>query len=186
MGPVALIEEVILAPIHRTCGGAVAGAQATVVDDPVPSVGAAIESRTRLRPSGMPNNKAPELTEMARLSRSPEPVCPHKPPSAGLRPTRGCRCSNLTADGVELCCQLSTRGHRPHALDTITYSSGARSGWRGGLRPNGILGAGLLDNRNVGALEVIPKGVGAAIPPISKTRHLYSGAWMNWNQGRGT
>jgi len=65
------------------------------------------------------------------------------------------------------------------ALDTITYSE--RAGPVGGAGSgHGILGAGSnLDNRNVGALESIPKGVAAAIIAISK-RHLLLCAWMNW------
>jgi len=154
-GPVASIEEVILAPITAPAVAQVAVAQATVVDDPVPSVGAAIDPDAPA-PSGMPNNTAPELTEMAAVEPQPEPVARTAPSPPATDTTVALLKSD--ADGVELLSASAPEVTDRIALDTITYSEAGQVRLAGRAQATASSVRVYLDNRNVGALEVDPEG----------------------------
>ena len=154
-GPVASVEEVILAPITAPAVAQVAVAQAPSGDDPVPSVGTKIDPVAPAR-DGMPNDTAPEMTEVAALDPQPEPVARTAPSPPATETTVALLKSD--ADGVELLSASAPEVTDRIALDTITYSETGQVRLAGRAQTKASSVRVYLDNRNVGALEVDPEG----------------------------
>ncbi len=155
-GPVASVEEVILAPITAPAVAQVALAEPADVsdttseamhDDTAPEAASAPVAE----PLGeAPENSAPEMTEIAAVTPQPDPVPPSADTPVALLKS--------DADGVELLPGTAPEVTDRIALDTITYSDEGEVRLAGRAQAQASSVRVYLDNRSVGALEVDPQG----------------------------
>jgi len=156
-GPVASVEEVILAPITVPAVAQVALAEPADVsidttseamhDDTAPEAASAPVAE----PLGeAPENSAPEMTEIAAVTPQPDPVPPSADTPVALLKS--------DADGVELLPGTAPEVTDRIALDTITYSDEGEVRLAGRAQAQASSVRVYLDNRSVGALEVDPQG----------------------------
>jgi len=156
-GPVASIEEVILAPITAPAVAQVALAAPADVsigatseatpDDTAPETASA----PVVEPLGeAPDDSAPEMTEVAAVTPQPDPAPPSADTPVALLKS--------DADGVELLPGTAPEVTDRIALDTITYSDEGEVRLAGRAQPQASSVRVYLDNRSVGALEVDPQG----------------------------
>ena len=156
-GPVASVEEVILAPITAPAVAQVALADTSDVstdptseatpDDTAPETAAAPVGE----PLGeAPENSAPEMTEVAAVTPQPDPAPPTEDTPVALLKS--------DADGVELLPGTAPEVTDRIALDTITYSDEGEVRLAGRAQAQASSVRVYLDNRSVGALEVDPQG----------------------------
>ena len=156
-GPVASVEEVILAPITAPAVAQVALAAPADVsigatseatpDDTAPETASA----PVVEPLGeAPETSAPEMTEVAAVTPKPDPVPPSADTPVALLKS--------DADGVELLPGTAPEVTDRIALDTITYSDEGEVRLAGRAQAQASSVRVYLDNRSVGALEVDPQG----------------------------
>ena len=155
-GPVASVEEVILAPITAPAVAQVALAEPADVsdatseamhDDTAPEAASAPVAE----PLGeAPENSAPEMTEVAAVTPQPDPARPSADTPVALLKS--------DADGVELLPGTAPEVTDRIALDTITYSDEGEVRLAGRAQAQASSVRVYLDNRSVGALEVDPQG----------------------------
>ncbi|UOA22991.1 hypothetical protein DSM110277_01402 [Sulfitobacter pontiacus] len=155
-GPVASVEEVILAPITAPAVAQVALAEPADVsdttseamhDDTAPEAASAPVAE----PLGeAPENSAPEMTEIAAVTPQPDPAPPSADTPVALLKS--------DADGVELLPGTAPEVTDRIALDTITYSDEGEVRLAGRAQAQASSVRVYLDNRSVGALEVDPQG----------------------------
>ena len=160
-GPVASVEEVILAPITAPAVAQVALAEPedvsidttsvatpeTTPDDTAPEAASAPVAE----PLGeAPDDSAPEMTEVAAVTPQPDPAPPSADTPVALLKS--------DADGVELLPGTAPEVTDRIALDTITYSDEGEVRLAGRAQAQASSVRVYLDNRSVGALEVDPQG----------------------------
>ena len=156
-GPVASVEEVILAPITAPAVAQVALAAPADVsigatseatpDDTAPETASA----PVVEPLGeAPDDSAPEMTEVAAVAPQPDPAPPSADTPVALLKS--------DADGVELLPGTAPEVTDRIALDTITYSDEGEVRLAGRAQAQASSVRVYLDNRSVGALEVDPQG----------------------------
>ena len=156
-GPVASVEEVILAPITAPAVAQVALAEPadvsidttseTTPDDTAPETASAPVGE----PLGeAPDDSAPEMTEVAAVTPQPDPAPPAEDAPVALLKS--------DADGVELLPGTAPEVTDRIALDTITYSDEGEVRLAGRAQAQASSVRVYLDNRSVGALEVDPQG----------------------------
>ncbi len=152
-GPVASVEEVILAPITAPAVAQVALADTshvstdTTPDDTAPETASASVAE----PLGeAPDDSAPEMTEVAAVTPQPDPAPPSADTPVALLKS--------DADGVELLPGTAPEVTDRIALDTITYSDEGEVRLAGRAQAQASSVRVYLDNRSVGALEVDPQG----------------------------
>ncbi|WP_132996816.1 Ig-like domain-containing protein [Sulfitobacter sp. TCYB15] len=155
-GPVASVEEVILAPITAPAVAQVALAEPADVsdttseamhDDTAPEAASAPVAE----PLGeAPDDSAPEMTEVAAVTPQPDPAPPSADTPVALLKS--------DADGVELLPGTAPEVTDRIALDTITYSDEGEVRLAGRAQAQASSVRVYLDNRSVGALEVDPQG----------------------------
>ena len=155
-GPVASVEEVILAPITAPAVAQVALAEPADVsdttseamhDDTAPEAASAPVAE----PLGeAPDDSAPEMTEVAAVPPQPDPAPPAIDTPVALLKS--------DADGVELLPGTAPEVTDRIALDTITYSDEGEVRLAGRAQAQASSVRVYLDNRSVGALEVDPQG----------------------------
>lgn len=155
-GPVASVEEVILAPITAPAVAQVALAEPADVsdttseamhDDTAPEAASAPVAE----PLGeAPEDSAPEMTEVAAVTPQPDPARPSADTPVALLKS--------DADGVELLPGTAPEVTDRIALDTITYSDEGEVRLAGRAQAQASSVRVYLDNRSVGALEVDPQG----------------------------
>jgi nucleoid-associated protein YgaU len=156
-GPVASVEEVILAPITAPAVAQVALAEPadvsidttseTTPDDTAPEAASAPVAE----PLGeAPDDSAPEMTEVAAVTPQPDPAPPTEDTPVALLKS--------DADGVELLPGTAPEVTDRIALDTITYSDEGEVRLAGRAQAQASSVRVYLDNRSVGALEVDPQG----------------------------
>ncbi|EAP83900.1 Ig-like domain-containing protein [Sulfitobacter sp. EE-36] len=156
-GPVASVEEVILAPITAPAVAQVALAEPADVsidttseamhDDTAPEAASAPVAE----PQGeAPEDSAPEMTEFAAVAAQPDPARPSADTPVALLKS--------DADGVELLPGTAPEVTDRIALDTITYSDEGEVRLAGRAQAQASSVRVYLDNRSVGALEVDPQG----------------------------
>ncbi|NKX47780.1 LysM peptidoglycan-binding domain-containing protein [Rhodobacteraceae bacterium R_SAG8] len=156
-GPVASVEEVILAPITAPAVAQVALAEPsdvsidttseTTPDDTAPEA----VSAPVVEPRGVaPEGSAPEMTEVAAVTPQPDPARPSADTPVALLKS--------DADGVELLPGTAPEVTDRIALDTITYSDEGEVRLAGRAQAQASSVRVYLDNRSVGALEVDPQG----------------------------
>ena len=160
-GPVASVEEVILAPITAPAVAQVALAEPadvsidttsvatpeTTPDDTAPETASAPVAEPR---GGAPDDSAPEMTEGAAVTPQPDPAPPSADTPVALLKS--------DADGVELLPGTAPEVTDRIALDTITYSDEGEVRLAGRAQAQASSVRVYLDNRSVGALEVDPQG----------------------------
>ena len=155
-GPVASVEEVILAPITAPAVAQVALAEPADVsdttseamhDDTAPEAASATVAEPR---GGAPDDSAPEMTEVAAVTPQPNPAPPSADTPVALLKS--------DADGVELLPDTAPEVTDRIALDTITYSDEGEVRLAGRAQAQASSVRVYLDNRSVGALEVDPQG----------------------------
>jgi len=155
-GPVASVEEVILAPITAPAVAQVALAEPADVsdttseamhDDTAPEAASAPVAEPR---GGAPDDSAPEMTEVAAVTPQPNPAPPSADTPVALLKS--------DADGVELLPGTAPEVTDRIALDTITYSDEGEVRLAGRAQAQASSVRVYLDNRSVGALEVDPQG----------------------------
>ena len=156
-GPVASVEEVILAPITAPAVAQVALAEPadvsidttseTTPDDTAPETASAPVAE----PLGeAPDDSAPEMTEVAAVTPQPDPAPPAEDTPVALLKS--------DAEGVELLPGTAPEVTDRIALDTITYSDEGEVRLAGRAQAQASSVRVYLDNRSVGALEVDPQG----------------------------
>ena len=155
-GPVASVEEVILAPITAPAVAQVALAEPADVsdttseamhDDTAPEAASAPVAE----PLGeAPDDSAPEMAEVAAVTPQPDPAPPSTDTPVALLKS--------DADGVELLPGTAPEVTDRIALDTITYSDEGEVRLAGRAQAQASSVRVYLDNRSVGALEVDPQG----------------------------
>ncbi|WP_407473393.1 peptigoglycan-binding protein LysM [Sulfitobacter sp. PM12] len=156
-GPVASVEEVILAPITAPAVAQVALSDTSDVsidttseatpDDTAPETASASVAE----PRGVgPEGSAPEITEIAAVTPQPDPARPSADTPVALLKS--------DADGVELLPGTAPEVTDRIALDTITYSDEGEVRLAGRAQAQASSVRVYLDNRSVGALEVDPQG----------------------------
>ena len=156
-GPVASVEEVILAPITAPAVAQVALAEPsdvsidttseTTPDDTAPETASAPVAE----PLGeAPEDSAPEMTEVAAVTPQPDPAPPAEDTPVALLKS--------DAEGVELLPGTAPEVTDRIALDTITYSDEGEVRLAGRAQAQASSVRVYLDNRSVGALEVDPQG----------------------------
>ena len=156
-GPVASVEEVILAPITAPAVAQVALAEPadvsidttseTTPDDTAPETASAPVGE----PLGeAPDDSAPEMTEVAAVTPQPDPAPPAEDTPVALLKS--------DAEGVELLPGTAPEVTDRIALDTITYSDEGEVRLAGRAQAQASSVRVYLDNRSVGALEVDPQG----------------------------
>ena len=156
-GPVASVEEVILAPITAPAVAQVALAAPADVsigatseatpDDTAPETASA----PVVEPLGeAPEDSTPEMTEVAAVAPQPDPAPPSADTPVALLKS--------DADGVELLPGTAPEVTDRIALDTITYSDEGEVRLAGRAQAQASSVRVYLDNRSVGALEVDPQG----------------------------
>ena len=156
-GPVASVEEVILAPITAPAVAQVALAAPADVsigatseatpDDTAPETASAPVAEPRRE---APDDSAPEMTEVAAVAPQPDPAPPSADTPVALLKS--------DADGVELLPGTAPEVTDRIALDTITYSDEGEVRLAGRAQAQASSVRVYLDNRSVGALEVDPQG----------------------------
>lgn len=156
-GPVASVEEVILAPITAPAVAQVALAEPadvsidttseTTPDDTAPETASAPVAEPRRE---APDDSAPEMTEVAAVTPQPDPASPTEDAPVALLKS--------DADGVELLPGTAPEVTDRIALDTITYSDEGEVRLAGRAQAQASSVRVYLDNRSVGALEVDPQG----------------------------
>ena len=156
-GPVASVEEVILAPITAPAVAQVALADSSAVstdttsvatpDDTAPDAASAPVAGPR---GEAPDDRAPEMTEVAAVTPQPDPT-----PATADAPVALLKSD---ADGVELLPGTAPEVTDRIALDTITYSDEGEVRLAGRAQAQASSVRVYLDNRSVGALEVDPQG----------------------------
>lgn len=156
-GPVASVEEVILAPITAPAVAQVALAEPADVSidttsEATPGYTApAAASAPVAEPLGeAPEDSAPEMTEVAAVTPQPDPAPPAEDTPVALLKS--------DADGVELLPGTAPEVTDRIALDTITYSEQGEVRLAGRAQAQASSVRVYLDNRSVGALEVDPQG----------------------------
>ena len=156
-GPVASVEEVILAPISAPAVAQVALADTSDVftdttseatpDDTAPEAVSAPVAEPR---GEAPDDSPPEMTEVAAVTPQPDPTPPTVDAPVALLKS--------DADGVELLPGTAPEVTDRIALDTITYSDEGEVRLAGRAQAQASSVRVYLDNRSVGALEVDPQG----------------------------
>ena len=156
-GPVASVEEVILAPITAPAVAQVTLAEPadvsidttseTTPDDTAPEAASAPVAEPR---GEAPDDSAPEMTEVAAVTPQPDPAPPSADTPVALLKS--------DADGVELLPGTAPEVTDRIALDTITYSDEGEVRLAGRAQAQASSVRVYLDNRSVGALEVDPQG----------------------------